>query len=697
MLGTVNYMSPEQARGDANLTAQSDQFALGLVLYELAAGKRAFQRQSAAETMAAIIRDEAEPLPPPTPAPLRWIIERLLAKDAAERYDSTRDLYRELRQIRDRFSDATSASNLAPDAPARIRNVRPGVILTAGLVAGGLVAGAAMWRLGAIRGSDGSGADLSSYRFAPIATEPSGEWEPAWSPDGTSIAYVANVNGLRQVFTRSVGSSDAAQITQSPGGASSPSWSPDGTTIYFSSGGALWAVGSAGGTPDRIFERAGSYTVHSDGKTILFQRSGGLWIGARGEEPRPWDLPKEIADELLARGRLSVLGTSIAFSPDCSKVAVLTGADVWLLPYPAGEARRLAVADVQAASWMPDSRRLVLTRIPGPESHTLSMLDTVTGNHRMFYASPEALTSAVVSRDGKRLAYDTGRLQWHLIEIAVADGRMRTLRATFGMSLSPAWAPAGASYLFAVRRGERWGIDAASATERLSRRVVEVSEGGVNQPQWAPDGSQFTFLWERPVGGQLMLSNTSGRTAPLDPGARGRTADAVWAADGSHVIYTRVDGQTLQVARARPGSSASPEVLASYGPDEAARRRIPVALSPAGDWLLTRSGGPQPALVLVAPDFTRERPLTARPLRPVGFSKDGREVFGMLQDTSGGGAWHLWAVDVATGRERRVAAIDFPAATQSAAGFSLHPDGTRFATSIQIWPSDIWMLEGFDR
>ena len=66
----------------ANLTAQSDQFALGLVLYELAAGTRAFQRQSAAETMAAIIRDEADPLPPPTPAPLRWIIERLLAKDA---------------------------------------------------------------------------------------------------------------------------------------------------------------------------------------------------------------------------------------------------------------------------------------------------------------------------------------------------------------------------------------------------------------------------------------------------------------------------------------------------------------------------------------------------------------------------------------------------------------------------------------
>jgi serine/threonine protein kinase len=77
VVGTVNYMSPEQARGEANLTPQSDQFSFGIVLYELATGKRAFQRGSAPETMTAIIREDAEPLPPSTPAPLRWIVERL--------------------------------------------------------------------------------------------------------------------------------------------------------------------------------------------------------------------------------------------------------------------------------------------------------------------------------------------------------------------------------------------------------------------------------------------------------------------------------------------------------------------------------------------------------------------------------------------------------------------------------------------
>ena len=107
-MGTVAYMSPEQARGE-EVDARSDQFSFGLLVYEMAAGKRAFVRPSAAETMAAIIREEAAPLPPSVPAPLRWVVERCLAKDPAERYDSTRDLYRELKLARERLSEASAS------------------------------------------------------------------------------------------------------------------------------------------------------------------------------------------------------------------------------------------------------------------------------------------------------------------------------------------------------------------------------------------------------------------------------------------------------------------------------------------------------------------------------------------------------------------------------------------------------------
>src|SRR5947207_797623 len=107
ILGTVQYMSPEQASG-GQLDFRSDQFSFGLVLYEMVTGKRAFPRSTAAETLVAILREQAEPIGvqnPDAPAPLCWAIERCLAKEPDKRYVSTRDLARELQAIRDLCSE----------------------------------------------------------------------------------------------------------------------------------------------------------------------------------------------------------------------------------------------------------------------------------------------------------------------------------------------------------------------------------------------------------------------------------------------------------------------------------------------------------------------------------------------------------------------------------------------------------------
>jgi predicted ATPase len=108
LLGTVGYMSPEQASGQP-LDFRSDQFSLGLVLYETAAGKPAFGKGTVAETLASVLRDDPEPVSavnPQAPAPLCWVIERCLAKEPGERYASTRDLARDLAALRDRCSEA---------------------------------------------------------------------------------------------------------------------------------------------------------------------------------------------------------------------------------------------------------------------------------------------------------------------------------------------------------------------------------------------------------------------------------------------------------------------------------------------------------------------------------------------------------------------------------------------------------------
>lgn len=107
ILGTIGYMSPEEASGRA-LDFRSDQFSFGLVLYEMATGKRAFQRRTQSQTLLAILNEEPAPigsLNPQVPPPFCWVVERCLAKEPDKRYFSTRDLARDLVAIRDRLSD----------------------------------------------------------------------------------------------------------------------------------------------------------------------------------------------------------------------------------------------------------------------------------------------------------------------------------------------------------------------------------------------------------------------------------------------------------------------------------------------------------------------------------------------------------------------------------------------------------------
>ena len=114
VMGTIGYMSPEQASGKP-VDFRSDQFSLGSIVYELATGNRAFQRATTAETLTAIIREDAEPVGKVNanvPAPFRWIIERCLAKDPEGRYASTRDLASEVRSVREHLSEAVCVHNL---------------------------------------------------------------------------------------------------------------------------------------------------------------------------------------------------------------------------------------------------------------------------------------------------------------------------------------------------------------------------------------------------------------------------------------------------------------------------------------------------------------------------------------------------------------------------------------------------------
>jgi Tol biopolymer transport system component/tRNA A-37 threonylcarbamoyl transferase component Bud32 len=226
VLGTVAYMSPEQARGEP-VDARSDQFSFGLIAYELAAGRRAFARASAAETMTAIIREDAEPLPSSVPAPLRWVVERCLAKDPAERYDSTRDLYRELKLARERLSEASGAQAAAAPATAhRSRGRTWGAVVLAGLAIAAVSFGAARFLSRAPEPLSWRGVMLGGPDMA---------FDPRLSPDGHLLAFQAMVDGLTQVAVMTPESGNWSVLThdREHGAVFSISWSRDGTRIYY--------------------------------------------------------------------------------------------------------------------------------------------------------------------------------------------------------------------------------------------------------------------------------------------------------------------------------------------------------------------------------------------------------------------------------------------------------------------------------
>jgi serine/threonine-protein kinase len=172
VLGTAGYMSPEQARGRP-VDYRCDQFTLGAILYEMATGCQAFHRETPAQTIAAIIEDPPEPVSarnPGLPPPVRWIIERCLAKDPGERYASTLDLARELRSLREHLPEvAGSASSPGGAAGSLIRarrllSRRVWVALGIALAVLGVVVGGPL--LGRLRPSLPSQKQLAVLPFA---------------------------------------------------------------------------------------------------------------------------------------------------------------------------------------------------------------------------------------------------------------------------------------------------------------------------------------------------------------------------------------------------------------------------------------------------------------------------------------------------------------------------------------------------
>ena len=294
LLGTLHYMAPEQLDG-RDVDTRADIFAFGAVLYEMVTGLKAFEAESPARVLSAILRDEparVSTLVPVTPSGLDDLIHTCLAKDPNERWQGMGDVARQLRWLQSALSNAGSAGSaksgavsrgmVTANSPTRWRWTAMPLAAVAGIAIGAVV----MWL---IPGSSAPPLGLHALVLPPENSYLTGTL--ALSPDARTLAFVTtDVDGERQIWIRPL-DSERAQPIEGTSGASDPFWSPSGTELAFFANNQLKRIGIGGGPASVICEAgAGAGGSWSANGTIVFQphQQGALMrVAASGGRPEP--------------------------------------------------------------------------------------------------------------------------------------------------------------------------------------------------------------------------------------------------------------------------------------------------------------------------------------------------------------------------------------------------------------------------
>lgn len=295
ILGTLSYMAPEQIDGrDADTRA--DVFAFGAVLFEMVTGLKAFDGESPARVMSAILRDEparVSSIIPVTPAALEALIHACLAKDPNDRWQNIADVARQLRHLRDMMSGtksgSVSASAILPAGvtPSRTRSPAARIALAATAIAAVAATAFVAGRLTTVP-EQGRAVRLHAALLPPAGMFLTDAM--ALSPGGETLAFITtDATGQRQLWLRQLTSATATSIAGT-GGASDPFWSPDGQHIAFFAQGQLRRVPAAGGSVTSIADTGdgagGSWNADD---VIVFARLDGplMRVSASGGRPEP--------------------------------------------------------------------------------------------------------------------------------------------------------------------------------------------------------------------------------------------------------------------------------------------------------------------------------------------------------------------------------------------------------------------------
>jgi Tol biopolymer transport system component len=673
VLGTVGYMSPEQASGSP-LDFRSDQFAFGSVLYEMATGKRAFQAKTAVETLSAILRAEPEPVAsvnPEAPVPLRWLVERCLAKEPDERYASTRDLARDLAMLRDRLPEASSPT--ATVAPAhRVR------LVAAAASAAMLVALAGVFLLGKRVGNK------PPSTFQRLTFRNGVVWAARFAPDGQTVVYNARWgDDPPTIFSTRPGSVESRALG-----------APGSNLLAISSAGemlvlreeTLARVSFSGGGERDILEGVIDADWAPNGKDIaVVRRASTAGTGpAVGVTQTRLEFPigKLLYESpsQLASPRVSPKGDRVAFldrpfrGEDRGWVVV---ADL------SGKAHRISeeFREIESAVWSPGGDEVWFSGAAANAGMAIYAV-TLSGRQRLVAQGPGSYLLEDLSSHGRALVS-----LWHrksvLMALPPGETRERDVSWLDG-SLPVALSDDGKTLVFR-EQGEGAGPSMFSIWKRQTDGSPAVRLGDGQACGLSPDGKWVLAVRPQPPPAQLVLIPT-GAGEP-----RNLTNDVIfhrtgaWFPDGKRVLFVGNDpgkGPRLWVQDLQGGPPHA--ISADEGKGTLWMTWRPI--SPDGKTVVwfygrfllypTDGGEPRPIPGLIEGEI------------PIGWTSDGQAIY--VRDVRQTPT-HVSRLDVSTGRRQPWKEIPAPKAYLQ---LVMTPDGKSYAYGYSTNASDLYLVEG---
>lgn len=581
VIGTVSYMSPEQAEGKP-LDPRSDIFSFGAVLYEMVTGQRAFRGDTSMSTISSILRDDPQPAgqaSPDVPRDLEKIIARCLRKDPGRRFQTMADVRVALLELK----EESESGRIPAPAPASAGRPKRTAIYAASVAILGV---AAVFLL--LRSRQPIAPPTNQMRSVPFTSYSGVQRNPTFSPDGNQIAFSWNggQGDTTSIYVKMIGTESSLRLTT--GDDAFPAWAPDGRSIAFlrrvSDGMGLFLVSPLGGSERRVamVKLAGRFCWTPDGRSILLPA---IEQGSKATFPQIFVI-------LVETGQMRALAldpNSAWFNPslsaDGNRLAMSrsrfneSGSEPYVADLTEGLSIKGAPRPIKTSqalnfpmTWSADGKEIFFVGGVVQASGRVFRVAADGGSPEHDVAmTSDGATDVALSARANRLAYSRSYNDYNVWSAPIAGPAKLGAPASFLSSTRGEWiransfAPDGKRFLFESDRSGKRTIWLSRGDEAGSSTLVPGDAFTTGSPAWSPDGKWVAFDTRRDGNPEVyVISSDGGAERRVTNHPRGDMVPS-WSPDCKWVYFSSDRTGRFEIFKAPLEGGEAIQVTANGG------------------------------------------------------------------------------------------------------------------------------------